>query len=544
MIFLRSVVVSHVKRASRFALTVGILAGGAVAAQAPRANAAVVDPYTTSFPATENPISEGGAWLNGKAVGVDWHDVRTTPGSAFGTQDGTVGGTAAYADSTAILNGTFGPDQEASATVINNDTGGDWNAEVELRLRSTMTPRSSTGYEITFRARRDGSAYCGVARWNGALGNFTSLANQSGTQCAISTGDVIRATIIGSTITGYRNGTPIFQVSDGMFTSGNPGMGFFLRNLSQVGNSANFGFGNFTARTIGSTPTSTPAPTNTATPTPTASGTGVNAYATIQAESCAAKSASPMAETTTDTGGGQDMGWIRNGDWLQYNNVNFGTTPAAQFIARVASNAAGVTGQVEVHLDSLTNPMIGSLAVGDTGGWQNWQTASTTVGATTGTHTVFLKFTTGSTGYLVNVNWFNFTTSASGSPTATATSSPLPTATSTATPSQPSYTSSASASPSSLPAGSTVSINASVKSTSASTVGIAIMVSDQSGAMVSHTLWNSESFTAGQTKPYTAQWTVPGSAAKGPYTVTIGVGPVGWGSWYSSNANPGMITVQ
>src|SRR5690349_19703043 len=34
--------------------------------------------YTTTFPLTENPISEGGRWNSGGAVGLDWHDVSTT----------------------------------------------------------------------------------------------------------------------------------------------------------------------------------------------------------------------------------------------------------------------------------------------------------------------------------------------------------------------------------------------------------------------------------------------------------------------------------
>jgi len=46
--------------------------------------------YTTNFPLTEDPISEGGKWINGKKDGVDWANVRTTPGFAFGTE---IGGT-------------------------------------------------------------------------------------------------------------------------------------------------------------------------------------------------------------------------------------------------------------------------------------------------------------------------------------------------------------------------------------------------------------------------------------------------------------------
>ena len=59
----------------------------------------------------------------------------------------------------------------------------------------------------------------------------------------------------------------------------------------------------------------------------------------------------------------------------QYGNVNFGSTPLRQFKGRVASGAgSGVSGLVEVHLDSLNNPAIGSFAIGNTGGWQSWRT--------------------------------------------------------------------------------------------------------------------------------------------------------------------------
>jgi len=137
-------------------------------------------------------------------------------------------------------------------------------------------------------------------------------------------------------------------------------------------------------------------------------GGGGSATGTIQAEAYAAQSGT-QTETTTDTGGGQDVGYIGNGDWLQYNGVNFGTTALTQFNARVASGAAaGVSGIVEVHLDSLTNPAIGSFSVGNTGGWQTWTTVPATISGTTGTHTVYLKFITGSGQDFVNINWFTF----------------------------------------------------------------------------------------------------------------------------------------
>ncbi|MCL6538588.1 MAG: carbohydrate-binding protein [Acidothermus sp.] len=137
-------------------------------------------------------------------------------------------------------------------------------------------------------------------------------------------------------------------------------------------------------------------------------GGTVSATSTIQAENYSAQSGT-QTETTTDTGGGLDVGWIGNGDWLQYNNVDFGSTALTQFKARVASGAAaGVSGLVEVHLDSLTNPSIGSFSISNTGGWQSWTTVPANITATTGVHTVYLKFVTGSGQDFVNVNWFTF----------------------------------------------------------------------------------------------------------------------------------------
>jgi hypothetical protein len=154
----------------------------------------------------------------------------------------------------------------------------------------------------------------------------------------------------------------------------------------------------------GTTTSPTPSPT----PTSTGTGGGVNAYGTIQAESYNAQSGT-QTEATTDTGGGSDVGWIANGDWLQFNNINFGSTPATQFSARVASGAAGgVSGLVEVRLDSRSNAPIGSFAIANTGGWQSWRTVPGNISAVTGTHTVFLTFTSGQPADFVNVNWFTF----------------------------------------------------------------------------------------------------------------------------------------
>jgi beta-glucanase (GH16 family) len=155
--------------------------------------------------------------------------------------------------------------------------------------------------------------------------------------------------------------------------------------------------------------TTQPPTTTTQPPTPTTQPPGGrNAYATIQAESFNAQSG-VQTESTTDSGGGQNIGWLANGDWAQFNGVNFGTSPARQFSARVASGAGGgVSGLVEVRLDNVNNAPIGSFAIANTGGWQSWRTVPANISAVTGTHTVFLRFTSGQPADFVNVNWFIF----------------------------------------------------------------------------------------------------------------------------------------
>ncbi|MFE2353252.1 glycoside hydrolase family 16 protein [Streptomyces parvulus] len=142
--------------------------------------------------------------------------------------------------------------------------------------------------------------------------------------------------------------------------------------------------------------------------TPPPSGGGRDAYAAVEAESYDAQSGT-MTEGTSDSGGGRNLGALANGDWVQYKGVNFGSTPATQFKARVASGApAGVSGLVEVRLDSRTSTPVGSFAVGSTGGWQSWRTVPANIGSVTGTHDVYLTFSSGQPADFVNVNWFSF----------------------------------------------------------------------------------------------------------------------------------------
>jgi hypothetical protein len=173
--------------------------------------------YTTTFDGTEAPVSEGAAWTN---VGLDWTLVDTAGGIAFGTQTGTGG----YNDSYAHLSG-FPPDHEAHGVVFRSPSiDGSCTHEVEILLRWSDSAHDAHGYECNLAF--DGS-YAQIVRWNGPFGDFTYLASGS-VPGGAHTGDTLRATVVGATITLYVNDVQVAQAKDDMpFPTGNPGMGFW-----------------------------------------------------------------------------------------------------------------------------------------------------------------------------------------------------------------------------------------------------------------------------------------------------------------------------
>lgn len=199
--------------------------------------------YSTSFPQNENPISEGGRWVNGRTTGLDWKNVITSNGNAYGEVS-----QAGYDDPTAILTGTWAADQTAQATVFCRNPSASYNQEVELRLRSSISAHSATGYEIFFRCLKTSDGYAMIARWNGARGSFTLLAGYYGANYGVQDGDVVKATIVGNVIKGYINGVEVISAVDGTFTTGSPGIGF---NYGVGTTNVDFGFKDFTATDSG-----------------------------------------------------------------------------------------------------------------------------------------------------------------------------------------------------------------------------------------------------------------------------------------------------
>ena len=205
------------------------------------AKARTVHTYSTHFEKAENPLSEGGHWLSARAAGHDWADVACEPGFAYGLENGLLG----YDDATALLSGDWGPDQQAEATVhATNPNLKTWE-EVELRLRSSISPHSCTGYEILFRNSKADEAYSDIVRWDGPLAKFTYLTHKEGSKYGVKEGDVVKATMIGPKITVYINGAVIAEAWDRTFTQGSPGIGFFLQ--AETGLNKNYGFTSFSA---------------------------------------------------------------------------------------------------------------------------------------------------------------------------------------------------------------------------------------------------------------------------------------------------------
>jgi hypothetical protein len=208
--------------------------------------------YHTRFPLTENPISEGGKWLNGGVDGVDWTNVQTTKHMAFGTMPGDAYYPYNYADSTSVLAGRWGRMQSVRATLSVPNPSNQYGVfeEVELRVRTAIAAHGITGYEINCSVNtRD--PYAQVVRWNGPLASFTEL-DGVGIGCA--DGDVLKATVSGksvATITVYKNGAQILSVTDraAPFTTGSPGIGFFLEGAT--GLNADYGFRDFRASASG-----------------------------------------------------------------------------------------------------------------------------------------------------------------------------------------------------------------------------------------------------------------------------------------------------
>ena len=120
---------------------------------------------------------------------------------------------------------------------------------------------------------------------------------------------------------------------------------------------------------------------------------------TIQAESYSSM-LGVATETTTDAGGGLDVGWIGLGDWMSYNvNVASAGTYTVNF--RVSSALTGAS----FKMQDANGNVLTTVNVPNTGGWPTWTTLSATVTLPAGTQTLTIV-SLSANGF--NFNWMQF----------------------------------------------------------------------------------------------------------------------------------------
>ncbi|MBU2886728.1 carbohydrate-binding protein [Gilvimarinus agarilyticus] len=127
-------------------------------------------------------------------------------------------------------------------------------------------------------------------------------------------------------------------------------------------------------------------------------GSPLSLPAKIEAENyCAMQGV--QTEATADSGGGDNIGWIDNGDWTQYQ-LTVSESTDFTVTARVASQNGG--GRMNIEIDGSN---AGGIDIPTTGGWQNWQSIAVPITLSAGDHSVRFNFVSGG----FNVNWIDFT---------------------------------------------------------------------------------------------------------------------------------------
>ena len=132
----------------------------------------------------------------------------------------------------------------------------------------------------------------------------------------------------------------------------------------------------------------------------TAAAAGYAIPGEIQSEDYSSMSG-VATQTTTDTGGGLDVGWIDKGDWMDYA-VDAATAGNYTVNFRVATLYPGATFQVK----NASGTVLATVALPVTGGYQTWATISAVINLPAGSQTLQL-YSTSTINW--NINWMEFT---------------------------------------------------------------------------------------------------------------------------------------
>ena len=121
-----------------------------------------------------------------------------------------------------------------------------------------------------------------------------------------------------------------------------------------------------------------------------------------------------VEQTGDNQGGGSNIGFIDDGDYTRFNNLNLANIDFVTF--RVAS--AGPGGRIEIRVGSPTGPMIGLAHVEPTGQWQLYREVTAPVDDPGGENDILFVYRNESaSGGLFNINWMDFHGRGVGAPT-------------------------------------------------------------------------------------------------------------------------------
>src|SRR5215203_1037746 len=125
----------------------------------------------------------------------------------------------------------------------------------------------------------------------------------------------------------------------------------------------------------------------------------------IEAESFTAMSGI-QTEFTQDAGGGLNVGWIEQGDWMDYS-VTVASSGTYTVNLRVATPNPGA----QLQIKRSDGAVLSTVSLPNTWGWQSWQTISTTITLSAGTQTIRVQ-SSSSQGW--NINWLEIVGGSSG----------------------------------------------------------------------------------------------------------------------------------
>jgi len=125
-----------------------------------------------------------------------------------------------------------------------------------------------------------------------------------------------------------------------------------------------------------------------------------------EAEACHSKNGT-QALPGGSASGGHFIGDTSHGQWIELKGIRLDQT--SSFTTRTASGGAG--GSIEIHTDKPDGPLVASIPIPTTGGWESWQEITTPLPKTNpphGRHDLFLVFSNPGKGGLMNLDWIQF----------------------------------------------------------------------------------------------------------------------------------------